>query len=329
MNNIIFKTTFLKGEDGNSILRIDKTATTGLVDTYTITLTDGSNTTFNVTNGSSIATIEKTATVGIVDTYTITLTDGSTSTFEVTNGTVPVDDHLDANSTNPVQNKIVTGAINNANNYDNTTSGLTASTKQGAIDELAVDLNGFKFYPAGEVDLVASVSDNSYYTDSDGNYILADSPTGETLIDDVTYKALASNEDLRGKVGTDTAVEFGGKTMKVKEILVLQNGTASSRIAFATISNLTTKVINFSRALLSSSSITNLEGEYFSVSVGSNSTVKAKKAGKYAIYKLTSTGVSGGHENYAYIGTYDKSVNENIINDSWDASLEYYVEALE
>lgn len=208
MNNIIFKTTFLKGEDGNNILRIDKTSTSGLVDTYTITLTDGTTTTFNVTNGSSIATIEKTATVGMVDTYTITLTDGSTSTFEVTNGAnVTIDDHLDANSTNPVQNKVVNGAINSANNYDNTTSGLTATTKQGAIDELALDLNGFKFYPTG-TNLVALVADDSYYTDTNGNYVLADSTTGESLIDDITYKSLASNEDLRGKVGADTAVPF-------------------------------------------------------------------------------------------------------------------------
>lgn len=114
MNNIIFKTTFLKGEDGNNILRIDKTATSGLVDTYTITLTDGTTTNFQVTNGSSIATIEKTATVGMVDTYTITLTDGSTSTFEVTNGGgITVDDHIDANSTNPVQNGVIYSALNN------------------------------------------------------------------------------------------------------------------------------------------------------------------------------------------------------------------------
>jgi len=214
--------------------------------------------------------------------------------------------------------------------YDNTSSGLQATDVQDAVDEINDNLNGFKFYPAGEVDLVASVSDDSYYTDSDGNYILADSPTGETLIDDVTYKALASNKDLRGKVGTDTAVEFGGKTMKVKEILILQNiAPSNTKIGFATISNLTTKVINFSRAFLASYSITNLEGEYFSVSVGSNTTIKAKKAGKYAIYKLTSNGATGLHENYTYVGTYDKSVNENIINDSWDSSLEYYVEALE
>lgn len=80
------KIVMLKGEAGNSIASIEKTATVGAVDTYTLTLTDGSTTSFEVTNGSDIETIEKTATVGLVDTYTITLTDGSTTTFEVTNG---------------------------------------------------------------------------------------------------------------------------------------------------------------------------------------------------------------------------------------------------
>ena len=81
------KVMLLKGDNGSSIATIEKTGTSGLVDTYTVTLTDGSKTTFNVTNGSSIDTIEKTSTDGLVDTYTITLTDGSTSTFTVTNGT--------------------------------------------------------------------------------------------------------------------------------------------------------------------------------------------------------------------------------------------------
>lgn len=86
MNDIIFKTILLKGEAGNNIGSIEKTATSGVVDTYTITLTDGTTTSFNVTNGSNIASIQKTATSGLVDTYTITLTNGDTSTFEVVNG---------------------------------------------------------------------------------------------------------------------------------------------------------------------------------------------------------------------------------------------------
>lgn len=85
-NGQFVKVTMLKGEKGSNIATITKTGTSGLVDTYTVTLTDGHTTTFEVTNGSSIESIEKTATVGLVDIYTITLTNGETSTFEVTNG---------------------------------------------------------------------------------------------------------------------------------------------------------------------------------------------------------------------------------------------------
>lgn len=85
-NGAMVKVTMLKGEAGSSISSIAKTSTEGLVDTYTITLTDGSKQTFTVTNGSNIASIQKTGTSGLVDTYTVTLTDGSTSTFTVANG---------------------------------------------------------------------------------------------------------------------------------------------------------------------------------------------------------------------------------------------------
>ena len=41
------------GADGNGIVSIEKTATVGLVDTYTITFDDGSTTTYNITNGQN------------------------------------------------------------------------------------------------------------------------------------------------------------------------------------------------------------------------------------------------------------------------------------
>lgn len=87
--------TSVPGLDGVGITSIDKTSTVGLVDTYTITYTDGDTDTFTVTNGApgepgydgvGIESIEKTSTVGLVDTYTITLTDGTTYDFTVTNG---------------------------------------------------------------------------------------------------------------------------------------------------------------------------------------------------------------------------------------------------
>lgn len=71
---------------GDSITKIEKTSTSGLVDTYTITFESGKTTTYEVTNGSSIQSIEKTDTDVLVDTYTVTLTNGDTTTFEVTNG---------------------------------------------------------------------------------------------------------------------------------------------------------------------------------------------------------------------------------------------------
>ena len=89
-----------KGDTGNGIASITKTGTSGLVDTYTVTYTDGTTTTFTVTNGAKgdkgdtgatgngIASIEKTGTSGNVDTYTITYTNGQTVTFTVTNGAV-------------------------------------------------------------------------------------------------------------------------------------------------------------------------------------------------------------------------------------------------
>lgn len=92
---------FIAGKDGKGIVSIIKTATSGLVDTYTITYTDNTTSTFNVTNGKDgingqdgvdgadgvgIASIAKTSTQGLVDTYTITMTNGTTYTYQVTNG---------------------------------------------------------------------------------------------------------------------------------------------------------------------------------------------------------------------------------------------------
>lgn len=81
--------TAVPGPEGVGIASIEKTSTVGLVDTYTVTYTDGDTDTFTVTNGAEgvgIVSIEKTATVGLIDTYTITLSDGNTYDFTVTNG---------------------------------------------------------------------------------------------------------------------------------------------------------------------------------------------------------------------------------------------------
>ena len=75
-----------QGKDGTNIKSVEKSASDGLTDTYTITLTDGSKSSFNVTNGKGISSISKTGAIGLDDIYTITYNDGTTSTFTVTNG---------------------------------------------------------------------------------------------------------------------------------------------------------------------------------------------------------------------------------------------------
>ena len=91
------------GATGNGIVSIEKTGTSGLVDTYTILYTDGTSTTFTVTNGekgdkgdtgatgatgNGIAGITLTSTSGAVKTYTILYTDGTSTTFDVTDGEI-------------------------------------------------------------------------------------------------------------------------------------------------------------------------------------------------------------------------------------------------
>lgn len=96
-----------QGETGVGIVSILKTDTVGNVDTYTITYSDLSTSTFNVSNGIDgvngadgidglngidgvdgigIQYIEKTNTVGNIDTYTVTYSNATTFDFTVTNG---------------------------------------------------------------------------------------------------------------------------------------------------------------------------------------------------------------------------------------------------
>ena len=83
----LVKVLLSKGLDGTGIERIERTSSQGLEDTYTIYYTDGSRSTFDVTNGNGVVSIVKTGTVDLIDTYTIYYSNGDTSTFTVTNGT--------------------------------------------------------------------------------------------------------------------------------------------------------------------------------------------------------------------------------------------------
>lgn len=57
-----------------------------MVDTYTITYTNGNTTTFTVSNGKGISSITKTGSAGLIDNYRITYNDGTYFDYTVTNG---------------------------------------------------------------------------------------------------------------------------------------------------------------------------------------------------------------------------------------------------
>ena len=164
------KIVMLKGEqgkDGTTIKSVEKTASSGFVDTYTITLTDGSKFSYNITNGkdgTTIKSVEKTASSGLTDTYTITLTDGSTSTFEVTNGKdgelTNLDDTLSTTSTNPIQNQAVANEINNlkksvdatlsttsTNPIQNKAVAAAINTLNTNVNSLSTNVNSLSKFP--------------------------------------------------------------------------------------------------------------------------------------------------------------------------------------
>lgn len=79
------------GDDGVSPTISIATITGG----HRVSVTDKEGTqSFDVLDGSDIQSVAKTASQGLVDTYTITLTDGTTHTFEVHNGTASIDPTL-------------------------------------------------------------------------------------------------------------------------------------------------------------------------------------------------------------------------------------------
>ena len=77
------------GPQGVGVTGISKTSTSGLVDTYTVTFSDMSTTTYTITNGKGIVGVARTSgdgSEGTLDTYTITYNDSTTSTYDVYNG---------------------------------------------------------------------------------------------------------------------------------------------------------------------------------------------------------------------------------------------------
>lgn len=145
------KVLLTKGTDGRGIEKIEKTSTSGIYDTYTITYDDGSKTTYTITNGNGIESVEKTGTSGLVDTYTITFDNGMIETFDVTNGDY-ISNIAKTSTSGAVDTYTITmasgttytftvvngdGSLATDIIFDDTSAELGATTVQGAIDKIA------------------------------------------------------------------------------------------------------------------------------------------------------------------------------------------------
>lgn len=161
---IIKEVKYWSEKVGKTIQSINLTGTVGLVDTYTITYSDGTTSTFDVTNGNGIASVAKTGTTGLVDTYTITFQDGSTSTFEVTNGAAAVDPTLtlsDYAADAKVTGDMIFGILNPAD-LEITNAGA------GGVSGYAVIFPGRRYRFTNNASGIVNVN----YINADGTYTL-------------------------------------------------------------------------------------------------------------------------------------------------------------
>jgi len=130
---------YVKGADGNGIVSVVKTATAGLVDTYTITFSDGSTTTFQVRNGE----------------------DGSSQT---------IDSSLSTTSVNAVQNKVITGALNGKASSSHSHSIGDVSSLQSSLDGKSD--TGHTHTKSNITDF-AHTHDDRYYTETETDNLLS------------------------------------------------------------------------------------------------------------------------------------------------------------
>ena len=171
------------GADGNGIASIEKTSTSGLVDTYTITYDNGDTDTFTVTNGSN-------ATVDIVTSWNSTTSDSkvpseklsktsldgkldnalsSTAVSIASNDDILITDYSDSNKIKRVAN-ILAGQVKDSTAYSNigSSANATQATINSSIDT-ALSNKISKSQTAGLVKNDGTI-DTTSYAASSSNY---------------------------------------------------------------------------------------------------------------------------------------------------------------
>ena len=243
-NNVSHRSelTVPNGADGVGISSISKTSTVGLVDTYTITFTDSSTTTFEVTNGTKgdtgdgIARIEKTGTEGLVDTYTITMTSGATATFTVTNGAKgdPGDDGFspiiveDPDNTDEIYKLDITDANGTIVTPNLKGGGSGGTTNYEALNNKPkinnVELTGNKSL----ADLGINIPTKTSELTNDSNYVnqTALNQLLENKVDKESGKGLSANDFTNALKDKLDGIESNAEVNKINSISV--NGVSQT-----------------------------------------------------------------------------------------------------
>lgn len=247
ISDIIFKTIMLKGEDGNSISSIEKTSTSGLVDTYTIYLTDGTiGGTFEVKNGTLSTfddelddTSENAVQNKVIKTAIDDLDERISDLEDVT-----IDTELSTTSTNAVENRAIKNAIDNLTAediaFDNTGTGMASTDVQNAILEIKDDI------PA--VDTALSSSSNNAIANSavknaldnlesslgdDIDAVEAQIPTVDSNLDTTSGNPIANSAVATKTASIDASIastnaNLATQTARIDSIIALPDGSTTA-----------------------------------------------------------------------------------------------------
>lgn len=247
ISDIIFKTIMLKGANGNSIASIDKTSTVGLVDTYTITLTDGTiGGTFTVTNGmlsgfdDHLDDESTNAVQNKVVTEAIDALDTRVDALEA----VTVDTELDATSTNAVQNQAIKNAIDALTAediaFDNTGTGLSSTDVQNAIKDTknlipSVDstLNPTSYNPIANSAVKNALDALESELGGDIDAVEAQIPTVDSNLDSTSGNPIANSavkdavDDINSDID-DLNTGLETQTARIDAIIALPDGSTTA-----------------------------------------------------------------------------------------------------
>ena len=222
------------GDTGNGIVSVLKTGTEGLVDTYTITFTDGTTTTFTVTNGAN-----GTGSVSDVWVNGVSVLDNNigkvtvpTKVSDLTNDSGFITGYTETDPTVPSWAKQANKPSYSYSEISGTPTLATVATT-GDYD----DLIDKPTIPTVPTNVSAFTNDAGYITKSavpvdipytewytSANMILANiTVTGVTTTNDVIVTASSTNKELCAKYGVHVKQQSSGSLMFGAESLPSEN----------------------------------------------------------------------------------------------------------